>query len=29
LAFFGEIDFFVDLAGFKMILTDFWVLADF
>jgi len=26
---FGELDIYVNLAGFKMSLADFWALADF
>jgi len=29
LTFFGELDIYVNLAGFKMSLADFWALADF
>jgi len=29
LTLFGELDFYVDFAGFQMILADFWALADF
>jgi len=29
LAFFGQLDFYVDLADLKMILAGFWALADF
>jgi len=29
LAFFGHLDFYVDLADLKMILAGFWALADF
>jgi len=29
LDFSGHLDFYVDLADFKMILADFWALVDF